>query len=75
MKMSVKARLAKRCPCCGSEHIVVENPKWLKYHDLKCLSIACADCKMGVTGYVGAGESLANAYQSALMRWNRRLVC
>lgn len=75
MKMAVKAKLAKRCPCCGSEHIVAENPKWLKLHDLKCVTIVCTDCKVGVTGYVGAGESLANAYQSALIRWNRRLVC
>lgn len=74
----VKARLAKRCPCCGSTKVLMDNPKWLKMNELQTASIKCADCGLEVTGYAGHRwvenkyVTLEQAYVSALKRWNRR---
>ena len=74
----VKARLAKRCPCCGSENVLMDNPKWIKMNGLSVVTIKCGDCDMQVSGYAGhhwvenRDYTLEQAYVSALKRWNRR---
>ena len=74
----VKARLAKRCPCCGSENVLMDNPKWIKMNGLSVATIECGDCGMQVSGYAGhrwvenRDYTIEQAYVSALKRWNRR---
>lgn len=78
MESEVKARLAKSCPCCGSKEVMMTNPNWLKSRNVQCVSIKCAKCELEITGYSGMNYvegreyTLAQAYQSALRRWNRR---
>ena len=78
MKSEIKARLAKNCPCCGSDQVYMDNPKWLKESNLQAVSIMCKDCGLEITGFAGIRYSenreytIEQAYQSALKRWNRR---
>ena len=69
----VKAKLAKRCPCCGSTNIKMDDPKWLKENNLRLVEIWCEDCKLTAEAHVVLdGKDLADAYRVALRRWNRR---
>lgn len=77
--MEIKAKLAKSCPCCGSKNIVMDDPAWLRHHELGAVSIMCNECKLKITGYAHKWDngrmidtSLAEAYRDALKRWNRR---
>lgn len=78
MKITVKAKLAKRCPCCGSANVVMDNPKWLKAEELSQVTIMCMGCGLRVSAFAGylASEgktfTLSQAYTKALTRWNRR---
>lgn len=73
MMKEMKAKLTKRCPCCGSTNIKTDNPKWLKDNSLRLVEIWCDDCKLKAEAHVGLdGKDLADAYRVALMRWNRR---
>lgn len=80
IKMQVKAKLAKPCPCCGSKNVLMDNPKWIKAHSLNMVTIQCEDCKLEMNGHAGYSFvkdetiTLQQAYQSALRRWNRRVA-
>jgi hypothetical protein len=79
MKTEVKAKLAKRCPCCGSDRIMMDDPKWLKSCDLNVASIWCKECGLTMNGFRGKWENgervklpIEEAYRNALIRWNKR---
>lgn len=63
------AKLAKRCPCCGSAKILTDDPEWIAERALRSIAIECEEC--GLTMHA-VGDTYNIAYREALTAWNRR---
>ena len=67
-----KAKLAKPCPLCGSDNIMVESPEYFAENRHSTLSIECADC--GLAFRDGNGGNYSEVYREVLKKWNRRVT-
>lgn len=71
LSYEVKAKLAKKCPFCGSDKIKTDDPEWLKNGDLEVVRIKCDECGAEVTAYTNGCDPIGG-YREALKMWNRR---
>lgn len=75
-RTDVKARLAKRCPFCGSD-MIVTLAKGYYYHDHSQVGycrIGCENCSVTVSDIIGHEASYSDAYKRVLKQWNRRVM-
>ena len=71
LSYEVKAKLAKKCPFCGSEIIKTNDAEWIKNGDLKVVIIKCDECGAEVRAYTDECDPIGG-YREALKLWNRR---
>lgn len=71
MSYEVKAKLAKKCPFCGSDRIKTHDPEWLKKGNHEVVTIRCDECGAEVNAYTDGCDPI-NGYCKALKIWNRR---
>lgn len=66
-----RAKLAKKCPFCGSNIIKTSKPEWITENEIEVVSIECDHCGATVKAYTD-GPDFKNGYAEALKIWNRR---
>jgi len=71
MNYETKARLAKKCPFCGSKKIVTKRADFLRDGNLLTTEIKCDACGAEVRVYTDECDP-AKGYREALKVWNRR---
>ena len=71
LNYEVRAKLAKKCPFCGSDRIKTQDAEWLKNGDLKVVPIMCDECGAEVRAYTDECDPIGG-YREALKIWNRR---
>ena len=70
-EFEVKARLAKRCPMCGSERIVADSKSIFEEKDFHTVGFVCLGC--GLSLRIGnMSHDYNEAYRATLKAWNRR---
>ena len=68
-----KAKLAKRCPCCGGKNLITEKLEFLAENNLHLVKIICDDCDLALTEYMDPEDAdYRSAYRRLLLKWNRR---
>lgn len=67
----IKAKLAKKCPFCGSDRIKTDQAEWIKNNELMVVRIMCDECGAEVRAYTDVCDPVGG-YREALTKWNRR---
>ena len=68
-----RAKLAKKCPFCGSNVIKTKKPERVREGDLKVVVIKCDNCGAEVHAHTEECDP-DTGYRIALKLWNRRVA-